>query len=167
MTALDSRYDALAWGSHLTPLLACVCASKGPVLEIGIGHFSTPLLHAVCENLGRRLVSVEDNKEWFEPFAKYNKGNHVVVLQDYDSIAEEEWGVVFIDNSPGGIRRKTDFMRHIRISDYVVVHDYELENKDAIQPVLDAWNINHMVYSEYRPPTLVATRLLDLPLICP
>lgn len=165
MTQLDSRYDALAWGSHLSPLLACVCATRGPVLELGIGHFSTPILHAVCENLGRRLVSVEDNEEWFSAFTKYSKGSHVVVLKDYDAIATENWGVVFIDNSPGGIRRKTDFVRFIKSSDYVVVHDYELDNKEAIQPILDGGKINYVVYDEYRPPTLVASMNMSIPFI--
>lgn len=165
MTQLDSRYDALAWGSHLTPLLACVCASLGPVLEIGIGHFSTPILHAVCANLGRRLVSIEDNKEWFDSFSKYNNDSHSVLLKEYDDIAEEKWGVVFIDNSPGGQRRKTDFVKFIKTSDYVVVHDFELDNKEAIQPMLDGGKINYVVYDEYKPPTLVASTLFSIPFI--
>lgn len=165
MTQLDSRYDALAWGSHLTPLLACICATRGPVLELGVGHFSTPILHAVCCNLGRRLVSVEDNQEWFEAFYKYNRADHVVMMKDYDDLVEDKWGVVFIDNSPGGTRRKTDFVKFIKNSDYVVVHDYELDNKDAIQPILDGGKINHLVYDEYKPPTLVASMVLSPPFL--
>jgi hypothetical protein len=165
MTQLDDRYDALAWGSHLVPLMACVCATNGPVLEMGIGHFSTPALHAVCDVMGRDLVSVEQSKEWYEEFKSYSNKRHRVVLVDsYDSddiICDPWawWSVAFIDNSPGGERRKKDFSRLINNSDYVVVHDYERENLEAIHPILEAsLAINWVIYSRYNPPTLVASK---------
>lgn len=168
MTQLDNTYDGLAWGSHLAPLLACICQSDGPVLELGIGHFSTPILHAVCTNMGRKLVSVEDNEEWVRAFQKYDFGCHHILHRDYDHMDfdDEIWGVTFIDNSPGGERRKKDFERFIQSSDYVVVHDYELENRDAIGPIIDASNkILACVYHAYNPPTLIASMKRGLPLI--
>jgi hypothetical protein len=165
MTQLDNRYDALAWGSHLVPLMACVCETMGPVLEIGIGHFSTPVLHAVCEAMGRDLVSVEQNEEWYEEFKSYsNKSHRVILTKDYDSndiICDPWawWSVSFIDNSPGGERRKNDFKRLIENSDYVVVHDYELENLEAIHPILESsTDIKWAIYNRYKPPTLVASK---------
>lgn len=170
MTQLDNTYDGLAWGSHLAPLLACICQSDGPVLELGIGHFSTPILHAVCTNMGRKLVSVEDNDEWYKAFVnKYDFGVHHIFHKSYDELEflwKEKWGVVFIDNSPGGERRKKDFISAISVSDYVVVHDYELENRDAIGPIIDASSkILACVYHAYNPPTLIASMKRGLPLI--
>jgi len=40
-------------GTHLPALLACVSRTAGGVIELGVGHFSTPILHAVCEAAGR------------------------------------------------------------------------------------------------------------------
>lgn len=170
MTQLDDRYDALAWGSHLVPLMACICQTDGPVLELGIGHFSTPILHAVCTNMARKLVSVEDNVEWYKAFNQgYDFGVHHIYNKSYDeidSLWKEQWGVVFIDNSPGGERRKIDFMNAISVSDYVVVHDYELENEEAIGPLINKSNkILSCVYTAYKPPTLVSSMKRGLPLI--
>ena len=39
---------AVKWQSHLPALLACIAVTHGPVLELGVGHFSTPHLHALC-----------------------------------------------------------------------------------------------------------------------
>lgn len=163
-TELDNRYDALAWGSHLTPLLSCVCATEGPVLELGIGHFSTPILHGVCEAMNRQLVSVEDSAEWHVAFTKYNTPLHDVILSGYDTEAPflmQDWGTVFIDNSPGGERRKKDFSRFLPMAQFVVVHDYERENEEAIAPLLGG--VTWVVYTEYRPPTLVASIKRKLP----
>ena len=77
----DCSYNALAWGSHLAPLIGAVASSKGPVIEIGIGHFSTPILHGLCKALHRNLVSLEQDVKWFEMFAsQYGDEGHKFVL---------------------------------------------------------------------------------------
>jgi hypothetical protein len=165
MTTLDNNYDALAWGSHLPALLAAVASSSGPVLEIGIGHFSTPALRALCLPLHRKLVSVEDNSEWFNEFRNYEHDLHRLINADYDNVlpilAKEHWGAVFIDNSPGGEGRKKDFMLFILNSDYVVVHDYHAENEEAIGPLLS--KLDYRIYRKYQPPTLIASASKRIP----
>lgn len=165
MTQLDSNYDGLAWGSHLPVLLAAVAASHGSVLELGIGHFSTPALRAICLPMHRKLVSVEDNQEWFDAFKEYADDLHRLLHADYDNIvatlARERWGAVFIDNSPGGERRRKDFAALIHSSDFVVVHDYHAENEEAISPMLK--NLNWRIYRKYSPPTLIASETRQIP----
>jgi hypothetical protein len=162
---LDNKYDALAWGSHLPVLMAAVAASSGPVLEIGIGHFSTPALRALCIPLHRKLVSVEDSSEWFNEFRNYERDLHRLINADYDNmlpiLAKEHWGAVFIDNSPGGERRRKDFISFIPCSDYVVVHDYHAENEDAIAPLIG--KLEYRVYRKYQPPTLIASASKSIP----
>lgn len=163
MIPIDSQYDPLAWGSHLAPLMACLGASTGPVLELGVGHFSTPILHAYCVASDRKLISVEDHLEWFEGFRqKYECDGHQFIMADYAVIVPElartkQFGVAFIDNSPGGQRRADDFTSLITVSDYVVVHDYHGENEEAIFPLIKPGSVSFKVYSDYMPPTLVAT----------
>jgi hypothetical protein len=159
---IDNTYDPLAWGSHLAPLMGCLGATSGQVLELGIGHFSTPILHEYCVWSGRKLVSVEDNKEWFDTFKEpYERSLHKFINASYADIvpelAKEKWGVVFIDNSPGGQRRADDFASLIHSTDFVVVHDYHGENEDAISPLLGPLKANWKKYSKYQPPTLIAS----------
>lgn len=162
----------MAWGSHMPALLAAIGSTTGDVLEIGVGHFSTPQLHYLCGAMGRRLVSIEQNKEWYEPFAtKYSSENHTFYQGEYPNILPSmvklpwwNWSVVFIDHSPGGKSRSDVFSLFIDISEYVVVHDYHLENEDAIKPLLDSKTI-HKTIAVYEPPTLIASRKRPIPLI--
>jgi hypothetical protein len=75
--------------------------------------------------------------------------------------------VAFIDNSPGGERRRKDFEFFIKLADFVVVHDYEKDNEEHIFPVLAG--VKHKyVTRTYEPPTLVASNTMAIPksLLC-
>ena len=58
-------------GSHLPILLRAMKATTGPVLELGAGIYSTPILHALCQIEGRKLVTYESDPEFFEWAAHY------------------------------------------------------------------------------------------------
>lgn len=164
-TAIDNKYDPCAWGSHLPALLACIGATTGPVLELGVGHFSTPALHALCGAMKRILTSVEDSPEWLDEFqAKYHTLSHDFHRGPYLSTLSayaQHWSVAFIDNSPGGKNRADCFDALIEVSDYVVVHDYWQDNEEAIAPLLTG--IKHHTTKTYPPPTLVASMKLPIP----
>ncbi len=123
--ATVSELGTPTWSTHLPLLLAAVLNSEGPVLEIGIGHFSTPILHAVCKSLGRELVSVEDDPQWVAKFAdEYENASHEF-RNGFDCLPElsqVRWGAVLIDESPGARRGKTlDLFGET--ADFLVMHD--------------------------------------------
>lgn len=162
----DNTYDALAWGSHLPALLGCLGATGGRVIELGVGHFSTPALHAFCGAGRRDLVSVESNLDWFKRFGeKYQTAFHRFSFGEYEDVMVNAnfttWSVALIDNSPGGDRRRLDFARLFPISDFVIVHDFHNENEEAIRPLLNG--LKYWVCAEYQPPTLVASAFRDIP----
>jgi len=174
MIELDNTSDPCAWGSHLPALLACLGATTGPVLEIGVGHFSTPALHAYCGARNRKLVSWEQDEYWLRHFKRiYECDWHVFLNGPYlgftditKAMTPKGWGVAFIDHSPGGQCRADAFVALIQESDYVVVHDYEKENEEAIAPMLGG--LNWHVTKTYPPPTLVASywRGVQLSILC-
>lgn len=158
----DATYDACAWGSHLPALLACLADTVGPVLEIGVGHFSTPALHAYCVSAGRALLSVEKDEKWMQAF----KGNFKCSLHQFTDLADGisingPWSVVLIDDSPGGENRANHFQYFIDRSVYVVVHDYHLENQDHIDPLLSDCHFH--ITKTYQPPTLIASKVREIP----
>ena len=157
--------DEALWGSHLPALMACLTDTDGPVIEFGIGHFSTPVLHAVCETRGRELFSLEQNPEWFHQFeGKFSTLRHQFCLGEYlESIPKlpEGFSVAFIDHSPGGKSRVDVFSAMIGQSSLVVVHDYHLDNEEAIAPLLTGLQTH--VTRMYGPPTLVAAALYRIP----
>lgn len=154
----DDVYDACAWGSHLPALLGCLADTVGPVLEIGIGHFSTPALHAFCVQADRRLVSVENNPEWMDKFVHLAGPQHQFVKEISPT---KGWALVFIDDSPGGKHRADRFKAFIDNSIFVVVHDYHLENSDSIGPLLKG--VRHHITKTYQPPTLIASKVREIP----
>lgn len=159
--------NPLEWGSHLPALMACLGATRGHVVEFGMGHYSTPVLHSFCVSAGRFLLSVEQNREWFDEFASvYEHPLHRLLCSEYDEVfsgefMKLEWSVALVDNSPGGERRKKDFLRLIECAEFVVVHDYHKDNEEAISPVLG--HLHRVVCSRYQPPTLVASKHWDIP----
>lgn len=104
-------------GSHLVPLVRCLAVTSGPVLEVGVGVWSTPFLRRYCGAAGRRLESVEADPRWAAEFG--------AKLVDYDDelprLAEQAWSVVLIDHWPA-TRRLTDAARFWR-ADHILVHD--------------------------------------------
>lgn len=157
--------EQCSWCSFMPALVACVAATKGPVLELGMGHFSTPVLHALCGSLGRQLMSFEKNDEWRGLFTRYNTKLHEI-YGDIDNgmlfTGLMNIGVVFIDDSPGGENRKKHFVDFIDISDYVIAHDYEKDNEEAIGPLLVKVPFKYVTRT-YQPPTLIASMTREIP----
>lgn len=151
--------NEVAWTSFMPALGYALGASFGPVLEIGVGHFSTPFLHAFCKASVRPLYSMEGNLDWGDSFRlKYKSNFHPFMVGPYDYAtlaSHNHFGVVFIDNSPGGEGRVAPFKALLGHSDYLVVHDYHRENEEAIKPFLEG--VNYKIYNDYEPPTLLAS----------
>lgn len=155
---------AVKYQSHLPALLACIAVTDGPVLELGVGHFSTPHLHALCGALGRNLISIERDDEWREGFAgKFRSDRHAVVKEWVLLGHDAKWAVAFIDDSPGGESRARAFKALIEGSHFVVMHDAQkdAENFQAVEPMLAGLNW-HLCTSIF-PHTLVASKTRTIP----
>lgn len=120
-------------GSHLPVLMNIFNITDGPVLELGMGLFSTPYLHWACYEKKRKLVSCESRLEWIEIFDFSDKrevrndygGYHTVYhVEDWDAfdVLQEHWSVVLIDHAPGP-RRHVEAARLANNADYIVLHD--------------------------------------------
>ena len=114
------------WSSHIPVLIKVMEATSGPVLELGMGIFSTPLLHMLCFDKNRNLVSYDNNQKYVDMFRKYRSETHKIgVVNDWDKIDVDEynWSVVLVDHTPGE-RRAVEIARLIN-AEYLVVHDTE------------------------------------------
>lgn len=109
--------------SYTSLLIKAVQMSDGPVLELGAGFFSTPLLHWLCIEKKRRLITYEDNKEFYEYARQFRSKNHrIVLVTDWDKInIENNWGAVLVDHSRE--RRIIETLRLKDYADYIVLHD--------------------------------------------
>lgn len=119
------RYSA-NWGSHLPILVKVVNRSEGPILEMGTGLFSTPILHWLCLDQKRELVSYDNTRQYYEMNKTFESPTHRLLYVDNDAWdmadIDKHWGLVFIDHHPS-LRRGVDAIRLANLADYVVMHD--------------------------------------------
>lgn len=114
-------------GSHLPVLMKIVNMTNGPILELGAGPFSTPFLHWACFEKKRKLVSYENNREFFlSDIEQYQSDFHEVhFVENWDKIdISGHWDVAFIDHCPK-LRRIKEIKRLANSANYIVVHDTE------------------------------------------
>jgi len=127
------------FATHLPLLTACVLATDGPVIELGCGFWSTPILHELCSPFpghrdGRRLLTCCANADWLGRFSRQlATDEHFFLAVDPDADGagwarlpeiDHNWDVALVDHAPPG-RRKHDLMRLADTARLVVVHDSE------------------------------------------
>jgi len=94
------------YATHVGIVAACAVRATGPVLELGMGFYSTPLLQGLCAVRGVRLVSVESNEWYLARFAGYARPGHRLVHAEDPAAwlrtgTRPRWGFAFIDNAQG------------------------------------------------------------------
>jgi len=90
--------------------------ARGPILELGCGDYSTPVLAAIAAHLGVQFSFMSSSQEWAE---KYPGGRIV----DWETVVFPQADVVFLDNE----ERTRDRIKHLpalaKTSRVVVMHD--------------------------------------------
>lgn len=111
------------WGSHLPLLMKIMPMTSGSVLELGIGFFSTPVLHWLCYEKKRELISYDDDIHYIRLFRQFNSDYHkILMVEDWDKIPiEMPWDVALVDHQDK--RRKFEVKRLANYAKYVIVHD--------------------------------------------
>jgi len=148
-------------GSHLPVLMKLVASTKGPILELGSGTYSTPYLHWACLPSKRPLVTYETNPEWWPFTQQFQADFHTVgLVNEWASLdLSRLWSIAFVDHD--GVR--SDSVRKLRHAEYVVCHD--TENKGARRWGLTGvgrWFHWQWEYAVVRPYTTVFSNVHDL-----
>ena len=129
----DYRY-----GSNLIPLTVAALLSEGPLLELGMGKFSTPLLHMIGVDHEREVVSLETDLQWMLKFAAYNltqfhKIYHFANIGLMSKFGlNQAWGMVLVDHIHAGLR-PLDIIQFANLSQIVVAHDSEKREEGVYQ----------------------------------
>jgi glycosyltransferase involved in cell wall biosynthesis len=158
---------ARAYSSHMPVLLDLLQRTVGPVLELGAGRYSTPLIHWACATDKRYVLTLEHNPKFFEYAAQFADTWHKVVLvKDWDSYPLEPpngrlWSLAFVDHD--GNRRSPDTKRLATLADIVVCHD-TCGRDDRKYHYSEAWPFYKYRYQFQlvRPRTTVASNTIDV-----
>lgn len=114
--------------SFFPVLIKAVQNTNGPVLELGAGLFSTPLLHWLCAEQSRKLVTYEDQPRYYSFARKFRTNTQEVnFVTDWDeeNFDKSIWDVVLIDHTDK--RRSKDILRLKDCAKYIVIHDTQEE----------------------------------------
>lgn len=126
------------WGSHIPILIKALDQTVGSVLELGMGHSSTILLHMLCADQGRKLVSYDNNSAFVDMFRKFRTPDHDIQLVEWDKVdmqTGKHWGTVLVDEGPAEQRIKS--IKKLTNADLLVLHDVEdpLYHYEEIYPL--------------------------------
>jgi hypothetical protein len=112
-------------------LMKFVQMTDKPIMELGGGFFSTPLLHWLCAEKRQKLVTYEDNHD-FDGFLRsfVSRTHQIVYVDNWEQIdLRTNWGVAFIDHGPikgmpsEPASRKASAVRLKDSVDYIILHD--------------------------------------------
>lgn len=125
--------------THQPYLIKGIENSRGDVLELGVGMFSTDLIHHILGHTERKIVSVDDNSDWINKFVHSNSEKHQFDLVErsvdswitaIDYYSKSRWGVVFVDQGFGEEiwrpSRNYSVQKLIDCSDFVIAHDADM-----------------------------------------
>ena len=154
----------IRYGSHLPALIRLVEITEGPILELGIGLYSTPYLHYACLPSKRELTSYENDEAWFKTFKDCRTNFHEVnLVEDWDSLMFDKfWDIAFIDHGPDD-RRKDEALKLRNNANYVILHDSDPENDDLYKfSEIYRYFKYRADYTECKPHTTVLSNFMKL-----
>lgn len=112
------------YATHLTfTTLAALGSAElwpnAPILELGSGHYSSPILSAIAKHTKREFISLEDNPLWFCETAKY--GTRLVKFHEWTP--DTFFGFCLVD--AGLSSERVGLIRKIMDScGLIVLHDF-------------------------------------------
>lgn len=152
------------FATHIPVLLACLQYTDGPILELGAGLYSTPLVNAFASQ-ERYARTIEANGRWYgrviAPLLSVSSKHHELIHSDYEQarLLDHHWSVVLIDHAPAR-RRRVDMERVRTNADLVIAHDTE-EPAYRYEPVFAKFAFRYD-FRRYLPhTTVVSHRPLD------
>jgi len=119
------------YATHQKFLEFYIKQTTGDIIEFGTGDGSTGFILNLIKDTGRKLVSLENNKEWYNkmlnlyPETEFHK---YIFVEDWQTeiskLDKNAYSIVFIDQNPWEARQWT--MEHFReTAEYVIVHDVD------------------------------------------
>lgn len=152
------------YASHLPILAKIVEHTYGPILELGMGY-STVMLHAMCKQKNRLLVSYETDLKWYERYREFASESHLLNhLPDMNELITEyiDWSVVFIDNRPARSRRELAMKLRYK-ADFILLHDSEPEQDKffGYKKIYPEFKYVYQ-YTDCKPNTAVLSNFRDL-----
>ena len=109
------------YSTHLEALILASLMNDGNILELGCGHYSTPLLYSVCKMQNRKLSIVSSNQNWMSNFQDMVECELINDWSKYQF--NKNYGMVFLDNEQLRKDRLMLIPKIMDITNVLVIHD--------------------------------------------
>lgn len=116
------------YATHQRLLVKWMMRTAGPVIELGAGNYSTPILHEIAAAQDRHLTTVDNNPDWLDRFKIFEGPGHVfnLLASWEDFAAPESCGLAFVDHAdPPTHPRWLQVQKLIPVAGVIVIHDTE------------------------------------------
>ena len=125
----EHRWNAFA--THQPVLFSALSLTSGPVLELGCGEGSSRMMHYLCANQGRELISMDHDTHYLSFYERRFRSRIHVFDSGADwasalsKFADWKWGVVFVDCGPSWHSRVLPIHLFKDRATFIVVHDID------------------------------------------
>lgn len=149
-----------AYATHLEALVTTALRTSGPMLELGCGDYSTPVLAAFARTLGRELLVQASDDDWASRFTHLVSHNVRIELVNWRHWTPPVgkmpgWGFVLLDSEESTADRIRRLPALATVASVVVMHDADKAMARAHWSEVSAdWHV-HQLYSTYMPHTVV------------
>lgn len=158
---------SIRYSTHLPVLMEVMKRSSGDVLELGPGVFSTPVLHWLCQEKKRNLLTIESDLKWLRFCRKYYRTDYhkFAYIENWDQakdLINKPWDVVLVDHSPSE-RRVKEIALLANLAKYIVIHDSDAR-KDSEYHYPSIYSLFKFRYdfTEVEPATTILSNFVDL-----
>lgn len=114
------------YATHQRLLTKYLIRTTGPIVELGCGDYSTPIIHEIAAAQGRTVRTLESDAGWLNKFADMKTEWHTMEhVASWDAVEYSgRIGLAFIDQTPGHTR-PIEFMKLREVADVLILHDTE------------------------------------------
>ncbi len=109
------------YSKHLEALVNAALINNEDILELGCGHYSTPILSSICKNQNKKLFIAASNEKWLNQFEEYGECELVNNWPSY--LFDKKYGMVFLDNEQLTKDRLMLIPKIMNITNVLVIHD--------------------------------------------
>jgi len=159
---LREVYRNQNYGTLLYPLTVALTMTRGAVIELGAGVWSTPYLHQFCAHTGRTLYTVEPNDEWRSYFIAMQSGTHLFLPAPPDT-ALTVAGVILVDSMLPSERARELLELEAEV---FVLHDAgptDVPNYPGLAVAIDSFPYTRLYAALYPATMLLSKTREDLP----
>ncbi|MBI2743581.1 MAG: hypothetical protein HYX48_06665 [Chlamydiales bacterium] len=156
------------YSTHLVPSVAAAIHTgmlwpNSSILELGCGHYSTPLLSSIAKAQGRNFELITSDPEWARRFQNDANELHLIEFSTWPDFSfKGEWGMVLVDNEELVIDRFAQLFKLSEKAKVIVFHDANRIEEQGI-----SWGLIHTIYrhihfyDRYSPKTAILSNYVD------